>query len=118
MRKHLFPLALLFVYCAAVHGQTARPTATPPPSDDTDVVKITTSLIQLDVTVTDKSGRVITDLKPEEIEVYENGERQKVTNFSFVNNVRTTEEKPKERSAKTVVLPDDRSCSRRPDPFF
>ncbi len=105
MRKHLFPLALLFVYCAAVHGQTARPTATPPPSDDTDVVKITTSLIQLDVTVTDKSGRVIIDLKPEEIEVYENGERQKVTNFSFVNNVRTTEEKPKERSAKTVVLP-------------
>jgi hypothetical protein len=27
------------------------------------------------VTVTDKSGRVITDLKPEELEVYENGQK-------------------------------------------
>ena len=105
MRKHFFLHALLFVCCASVHAQTAAPTATPPPSDDTDVVKITTALIQLDVTVTDRSGHVITDLKPEEVEVYENSEKQKVTNFSFVSNVRTTEEKPKDKSAKPVILP-------------
>jgi VWFA-related protein len=107
MRKHLFSFALLVLYCVSVHGQVVKPTPTPSPSpsDDTDVVKITTSLIQLDVTITDKSGRIVTDLKPDDIEVYENGERQKITNFSFVNNVRTTEEKPKEKSSKTVVLP-------------
>lgn len=71
---------------AVVAQQTVQP-STPP---DQQVVKITTSLIQIDVSVTDKKGRVVTDLKPEEIEIYENGEKQKITGFSFVTNIRKT----------------------------
>jgi hypothetical protein len=48
---------------------TQKPTPVPSPVDDKDVVKITTSLIQVDVTVTDSKGHVVTDLKPEDFEI-------------------------------------------------
>jgi VWFA-related protein len=84
---------LLFCVCGSVlslSGQVPSPTP-----DSSDVVKISTSLIQLDVTVTDKRGKVVTDLRPGEIEVYENGEKQKVTAQTFVSSVRTRSEQPK-----------------------
>ena len=60
-----------------------KPTPTPP--EDDNVVKISTTLIQLDVVVTDKKGNQVTDLKPEDFEVYENGKKQDITNFSFIS---------------------------------
>src|SRR3982751_2151371 len=53
-------------------------------SVDDDVVRITTNLVQVDAIVTDKSGKLVTDLKPEEFEIYEDSRAQKITNFSFV----------------------------------
>jgi VWFA-related protein len=79
MKKYLFPLVSLIVFSAVTHAQQQAPT---PPKDD-EVVKISTDLIQIDVTVTDKNGRVVTGLKPEDFEVYENGEKQKLSNFTF-----------------------------------
>ncbi len=75
----------MLIVAANSFGQnsTSRPTPTP---DDDVVVKISTNLIQVDVTVTDSNGRIITDLKPDEIEIYENGKKQKITNFSFVSS--------------------------------
>ncbi|HEX5709562.1 MAG TPA: VWA domain-containing protein [Pyrinomonadaceae bacterium] len=49
-----------------------------------DVVRITTNLVQIDVIVTDSSGRQVTDLKPEDFEIYEEGRAQPITNFSYV----------------------------------
>ena len=69
----------LFLPTVFVHAQT--PPGTPPD----DLIKISTTLIQLDVTVTDKKGNVVTDLKPEDFEIYENGKRQEITNFSFIS---------------------------------
>lgn len=83
----------------------AQAVPNPTPTPDDDVVKISTNLIQIDVTVTDKKGKVITDLKPEEIEIYENGDRQKITNFSFVSSVKPTEEKPKETDKTAAPVP-------------
>ena len=57
---------------------------TPPVEEDTDVVKISAALIQLDVVVTDKNGKLVTDLKAEDFEILENGERQTVTNASYL----------------------------------
>src|SRR4051794_33223302 len=75
---------LLAAGCAIGQGITIKPTPTPTPAaGDDDVVKISTNLIQLDVTVTDAKGKTVTDLRPEEIEIYENGHKQKITNFSF-----------------------------------
>lgn len=93
------------VFCAAfffstfsVYAQT--PTGTPP---DDDVVKISTTLIQADVTVTDKNGRVVTDLKPEDFEIYENGKRQEITNFSFISVDSKSEPVKTPRAAKNSI---------------
>jgi VWFA-related protein len=89
MKKHFASLLMVFLFSLASLAQTPSPTAAPAPSPvaaDDDVVKISTTLIQLDVTVTDKSGKVIRDLKPEDFEIYENGELQKISNFSFISS--------------------------------
>src|SRR5215203_1646058 len=104
MRKIIFLFVLMVLFCASVFAQAAKPTATPPVQDDADIVKITTALIQIDVTVTDKNGKVITDLQPDELEIFENGEKQKITNFSFVSNLRTVEEAPKDKNTKPAIL--------------
>lgn len=56
---------MLFLSCVT-RSRTLSPT---PPVDGADVVKITTTLIQIDVTVKDKNGKIVTDLSPDEIEV-------------------------------------------------
>lgn len=78
-----------------------------PPDDGEDVVKITTTLIQLDVTVTDSKGNPVKDIKPEEIEIYENGEKQKVSNFSFISGAaeKTNEPVDKPEKKNVPVLP-------------
>lgn len=95
-------LALLTFYASAL-SQTPTPTARPTPPD-TDVVKISTNLIQLDVTVTDSKGKVITDIRPDEIEVYENGQKQKITGLTFVSSKRSAE-KPKTPDAIGIPIP-------------
>ncbi|HYR74552.1 MAG TPA: VWA domain-containing protein [Pyrinomonadaceae bacterium] len=65
--------------------QTTQPQKQPPQKpDEEDVVRITTNLVQVDAVVTDKNGRVVTDLKPEEIQISEDGKPQKITNLSYV----------------------------------
>lgn len=84
--KKLFPaLVVTLLLVTAAVSQTARPTQTPP---DDDVVKISTNLIQVDVSVTDSKGKPVTDLRPEDFEVYENGELQNVSAFSYISSVR------------------------------
>lgn len=100
MKLLLAVISVLIILKSGAFAQTPKPT--PPPGDD--VVRISTNLIQLDVTVTDKKGNVIRDLKPEEFEVYENGERQNISNFSFVAGTRTTAEGVK-KSAEGSVDP-------------
>lgn len=95
--------ALLFVsiFAVSVAGQqrVAVPTPLPTPvSDDDTVVKVSTTLIQMDVTVTDRKGRIIRDLKPEEIEIFENGKKQPITNFSFISS-----EKPNDNIERANV---------------
>ena len=94
---------VMLTACLSAFSQGAAPTARPTPPD-TDVVKISTSLIQLDVTVIDSKGKVITDLKRDEIEVYENGEKQKITGLTFVSSKRPTE-KSKTPDALGVPIP-------------
>ena len=63
-------------------GTVLSQTPTPKPKDD--VVKITTTLIQVDATVLDKNGKVVKDLKAEDFEILENGQKQTIKNFAFV----------------------------------
>ena len=95
---------LCLAFCA--YAQQATPVRTPPPSDG-EVVKISTNLIRIDVSVTDAKGKPVTDLKQNEFEIFENGEKQKITSFSFVSSARnaTPEFKPVERKEDRVATP-------------
>src|SRR5215510_6737247 len=52
---------------------------------EVDVVKITTNLVQVDAVVKDKKGKHVTDLRAEEVEMFEDGKPQAITNFGYVN---------------------------------
>ena len=84
MNKIIFAFLLLVFSAVGGFAQTPMPK---PFDADTDVVKISTTLIQLDATVTDKNGKIVTDLTAEDFEIFENGEKQTITNFSFVSSV-------------------------------
>lgn len=88
----LFTLVLIAFVPALSQERKAITRATPPP-EDRDVVRISTNLIQVDVTVTNKKGEVVRDLRPDEIEIFENGKPQKVSTFSFVPGTRNLEKK-------------------------
>jgi VWFA-related protein len=91
---------------------TPQQTPTPAPQTEADeeVVRITSNLVQFDAVVVDKQGRPVNDLGPEDFEVTLGGERQQITNFSYVSNVaepaaaeRASEAKrPAERDAPPV----------------
>ncbi|HEY0545826.1 MAG TPA: VWA domain-containing protein [Pyrinomonadaceae bacterium] len=87
-------LMLILALVAPLFAQTPAPKPQQEPQiDDEDVVRITTNLIQLDAVVTDKNGKPVTDLRPEEFEVLENGQPQQITNFSYVPLVTSAVEK-------------------------
>ena len=75
-------LAFALTLVSAVIGQ--QTSKTPPPGQDEDAVKITTTLVQLDVLVVDKDGRQVTDLKPEEFELKQDGKMQKISKFGYL----------------------------------
>ena len=103
MKKYYPTVLVMLLVAMSAFGQGGSPKPTPP--IDSDVVKISSNLIQVDVSVTDSKGKVITDLRPEEIEIYENGEKQKITNFSFISSVRTTIEKPTAADKNAIPIP-------------
>jgi VWFA-related protein len=84
MKKILFLLAVCLLTYGGAVGQQSSPT---PPVDDEAVVKVDTNLIQLDVTVTDNKGKVVTGLTADDFEIIDNGARQKVANMSFVSRM-------------------------------
>jgi VWFA-related protein len=55
-----------------------------PQKPDDQTIKISTELVQLDVVVTDKKGRIVTGLKKEDFELFENGKKQQINFFEFI----------------------------------
>lgn len=82
MKRVALFLSLAFCMAMGICAQVAQPT--PPASDD--VVKISTNLIQVDVTVTDKNGKTVPGLTMDDFEIFENGEKQSLSDFLFVTS--------------------------------
>ena len=53
-------------------------------TDEEDVVKITSKLVQLDVVVTDAKGNQVADLKPSDFTILQDGKPQSISGFSYV----------------------------------
>lgn len=75
--------AAFFLLVGNAISQTPTPKSTPGHNTD-DIVKISTTLIQIDATVLDKSGKIVRNLTADDFEIYENGRKQKITNLSFI----------------------------------
>lgn len=71
-------LLLLIVGWAPAFGQA------PQHESPSGVIRITVNLVQVDAVVTDSKGRQVTNLKPSDFEILEDGRPQGITNFSYV----------------------------------
>ncbi|MBZ5514527.1 MAG: VWA domain-containing protein [Acidobacteriia bacterium] len=49
------------------------------------VIRVTVNLVQVDAVVTDSKGHQVTDLRPEDFEILEDGRPQTITNFSYIS---------------------------------
>ncbi|MBL8182420.1 MAG: VWA domain-containing protein [Blastocatellia bacterium] len=85
-----FPVIILSVLLPALSSSAQTPVAKPTPTPNDEIVRISTNLIQLDVSVTNPKGKPITDIRRDEIEIYENGKKQDISGFRFVSSVRET----------------------------
>lgn len=115
-RRYQSLIVILVCLLTSALGQEPKPSPQPREPQDTEVVRVTTNLVQIDASVTDKSGRQITDLRPEDFEVTQDGRGQKITNVSYISTrpPSTNTEAPtaKPGGATTVPIP---LASLRPD---
>src|ERR1041385_2454246 len=84
MHKIPIRLAAVLLLTVAVLGQQTTTTTQKSREDQEDVIRITTSLVQTDVVVTDKNDQIIPDLKLEDFELYDNGKKQELKFMEFV----------------------------------
>ncbi|HEX8144746.1 MAG TPA: VWA domain-containing protein [Pyrinomonadaceae bacterium] len=90
-------LIILFAASQSPHAQTrsrnnqAKPSQKPAASTgdgeeigEDDVLRVTTSLVSIPVSVLDRDGRYIFDLRREDFRIYENGTEQPISHFSNV----------------------------------
>jgi len=80
--KNLLALALSVFVASTSLGQTPQKPAQEIAPDD--IIRVSTSLVQTDVVVTDKNDQIIPDLKLEDFELYDNGKKQDLKFMEFV----------------------------------
>jgi VWFA-related protein len=107
------PLLSFFLFHAALSltafGQ--NPAASPTP-DDEGVVKISTSLIQVDAVVIDKSGKQLTDLARGDFQIRQDGKLQTITSVIYVSKERRSTTRVK-RDRNDVEAPSSFSNAGR-----
>jgi len=96
LTRLLFTLSLIAVggiFAANAQEQTkpSGQTQKPRTSDQGATVRIGSEEVLLDIVARDKKGRPITDLKADEIEVYEDGVKQQINSFRKVEKTDLTE---------------------------
>jgi VWFA-related protein len=94
MKRPSLALALVLSLFIQLVAQETRPAVQQEQSDEDEVVRITTNLVQVDAVVTDKDGNQVTDLKAEDFEVLEDNRPQTITNFSYISAEGTYVETP------------------------
>lgn len=78
IRSAVLALAVFLALTLCLRAQTQPPAQEPP------AIKVTAEEVILDVIVRDKKGKPVKDLTPEEVEVTDNGIKQKITGFRLV----------------------------------
>src|ERR1017187_9405519 len=89
-------LSLLVVATTAVMSVLAQD-VTPPPGQPT--IRVTATEVALDVVVRDKKGRQVKNVKPGDVEVYQDGVKQQVLSFRMVGGRELEKGKPGKEAA-------------------
>jgi VWFA-related protein len=76
-------LTALIALCSVVAQTPQKPQQEIAPDD---IIRITTNLVQTDAVITDKNDQIISDLKLEDFELYDNGKKQDIKFLEFVAN--------------------------------
>jgi VWFA-related protein len=99
-------ILLAFVLTTSLPGPIVAQKQQPPKQQE-DVVRTDVNLVQIDVVVIDKAGRQVTDLKPEDFEVSEDGKKRQLTHFSYIatGSAPTSASQPKPEEAKKTTEP-------------
>jgi VWFA-related protein len=85
MKKVFAACLLVALLLPMAPAQTPQQTRKPQDEKQAeDVVRVSTSLVQTDVVVTDKNDKVVPDLKLEDFELYDNGKQQELKFMEFV----------------------------------
>jgi len=72
---------LLLAFASSVFGQNQKPETKPTEEPVEDVVRVSTALVTLPVSVMDRQGRFITDLKQDQFHLFEDGIEQQIAYF-------------------------------------
>jgi VWFA-related protein len=67
---------------AGAHASQAIATPTPPPDDDDEVIRVDSEVVNVLFTAQDRNRRLLTDLRPSDIRLLEDGQPQEITTFS------------------------------------
>ena len=57
------------------------------PAPDDEVIRVETNLVSIPVSVRDRKGRFITDLRQEDFQIFENGARQAIAHFAPIDQL-------------------------------
>jgi VWFA-related protein len=103
MRTRLSSLASLLLAVAALSAQ--QPGASDP---QLPIFRTQADLVRVDMYATARDGSLVTDLRSEEVEVYEDGVRQRVDTFEFVRVMGTADVAepfdPSDRRSRVFVV--------------
>jgi len=77
-----------------VTAQQQEKQQTKKPGDEDDIIKVNANLVNLDVTVKDKKGKAVTDLKAEDFTISENGARQTIEFFDSTLSAKNSDAQP------------------------
>lgn len=79
---------LLSVFTLSLSAQTPSPSPSDSSKtnifDENEVISVNTALVDIPVSVFDKEGRIVTNLKKGDFRIYENGIEQQIENFASV----------------------------------
>ncbi len=100
----VFCLGMASIAASPVYAQQADAQGRPPVL----TIRLDTDLVVIDVTATDKSGAYVRDLRPEEVQVFEDGQERKINFFAVIDEAALSR-------PLAVVFALDISGSLRPD---
>src|SRR6266508_408717 len=100
----VFCLGMASIAASPVYAKQADAQGRPPVL----TIRLDTDLVVIDVTATDKSGAYVRDLRPEEVQVFEDGQERKINFFAVIDEAALSR-------PLAVVFALDISGSLRPD---